>query len=141
MWLICEFVLLIGKKQASSRRGSYDRNIAVGVYVVKEYPELIYMCYAAHTLCHHTQQPNAATRDEQSLHLPEFNISNSDTGGSARQQIMGHNTRTMLLDGSFFCCFFCCILSINSILPIIFEVIEKNGDEAREFNKLIFVSN
>ena len=37
--------------------------------------------------------------------------------------------------------FFCCILSIYFKLPIIFEVIEKNGDEARKFNKLIFVSD
>ena len=99
------------------------------------------MCYAAHTLCRHTPQPNAATRDVRSRRSPEFHVNDSDTGGSARQHIMGHNTRTMLLDDVFFCCFFCCILSICFILPIIFEVIEKKGDKAREFNKLIFVSD
>ena len=54
-----------------------------GVYVVKEYPESIYMCYAAHTLCPHTPQPNAATRDVRTRRSPGFHVNDSDTGGSA----------------------------------------------------------
>ena len=100
------------------------------------------MCYAAHTLCRHIPQPNAATRDVRSRLSPEFHVNDSDTGGSALQHIMGHNTRTMLLDDRFiFCCFSLLYFKRLFHITYYFEVIQKNVDEAREFNELIFVSD
>ena len=91
----------------------------------------------------HTPQPNAATRDVRSRRSPEFHVNNSDTGGSVSATTHhGPQHKNNAFRRQFFLLFFfCCILSICFILPIIFEVIEKNGDEAREFNKLIFVSD